>query len=116
VKCCSPWPQWEGEYGVGPTWPAMQDEQHRVIAVLATDLDPLIDFTDPDKPFLDDPVRSVDHERLGHTALPRLAVDQPTGDRHGRYARCSSHDCSDHVRSLDLSCHWVGRPLKQRWG
>ena len=35
----------------------MQDEQHRVIAVLATDQDPLVDFTDPDKPFLHDPVR-----------------------------------------------------------
>jgi hypothetical protein len=48
----------------------MQDEQHRVIAVLAADLDPLVDFTDSDKPFLHDPVRSVDHERLGHAALP----------------------------------------------
>jgi hypothetical protein len=65
-----PRPQWECEHGVGPAWPAMQDEQHRVIAVLATDLDPLVDSTDPDKLFLCDPVRSVDHERLGHPALP----------------------------------------------
>jgi hypothetical protein len=34
----------------------MQDQQHRVVAVFAPDLDPLVDPTDPNEALLDDPV------------------------------------------------------------
>jgi hypothetical protein len=51
-----PGPQGQGEDRVGPTWPAMQDKQHGIVAVLPPDLDPLVDPTDLDVAFLDDPV------------------------------------------------------------
>jgi hypothetical protein len=47
----------------------VQDEEDRIIAVLAPDLDPLIDATYPDEPLLHDSVWGVDHQRLGHFAL-----------------------------------------------
>jgi len=47
----------------------VQDKEHRVIAVLAADLNPLLDSTDPDEPLLNDAVWSVYHQRLRHLAL-----------------------------------------------
>jgi hypothetical protein len=42
-----PGPQGQGEDRVGPARPAVQDQQHRVVAVLAPELDPLVDPTRP---------------------------------------------------------------------
>jgi hypothetical protein len=55
----------------------VQDQQRRVVAVLAPELDPLVDATDLDEALLDDPIRGVDLKCLGHPALARRAPDQP---------------------------------------
>ena len=49
VKYCSQDRSGSGKDGVRPARPAVQHEQHRVVAVLAADLDPLVDSADPDE-------------------------------------------------------------------
>jgi hypothetical protein len=54
-----PGPQGQGEDRIRPARPAMQDQQHRVVAVLAPQLDLLVDPTHLDEPLLDAPVGAV---------------------------------------------------------
>jgi hypothetical protein len=62
-----PGSQGQGEDGVGPAGPAMQDQQDRVVAVFAPDLDPLVDPTHLDEALLDDPSLRT---RPGETSAP----------------------------------------------
>src|SRR5829696_5000077 len=102
-----PGPQGQGEDRVGPAGPAVQDQQHRVVAVLASDLDPLVDPTNLDEPLLDNPVGGGDLQRLGHPALARLAPDQAANHRRGDDAGRATQNLADHgcsPRSPALPC------------
>jgi hypothetical protein len=92
-----PGPQGQGEDRVGPAGPAVQHQQHGVGAVLAAQLDPLVDPTDPDEPLLDDAVGGGDLEGLGDPALPRLAVGKPPDHRHAGEGRHAGQNRSDHL-------------------
>ena len=74
----------------------MHDEQHGVVAVPAPDLDSLVYPANPDEPFLDDPVRGADHQRLGDPALAHLAVGQPADQRCRDGASHAGQDAYDH--------------------
>src|SRR5829696_3552782 len=97
-----PGPQGQGEDRVGPAGPAVQDQQHGVVAVLASDLDPLVDPTDPDEALLDDPVRGGDLQGVGDLALAYLAPGQPTDRCCGRDTGRASQDGFDHLCSSFL--------------
>src|SRR4029453_2962719 len=91
-----PGPQRWGEDRVGPARPAVQDQQDRVVAVLAAELDPLVDPADVDKPLLKDPVGGGDRQGLGDLALARLAPGQPTSYRRDGDSGRTSQNGSDH--------------------
>jgi hypothetical protein len=94
-----PGPQGQGEDRVGPARPAVQDQQHGVVAVLAPDLDPLVDPADLDEPLLDDPVGGGDLQCLGDPALACLAPGQATDCRGGDDAGRASQNGADHACS-----------------
>jgi hypothetical protein len=94
-----PGPQGQGEDRVGPAGPAVQDQQHGVVAVLAPDLEPLVNPADLDEPLLDDPVRGVDLERVGGPALAGLAPGQAPDHGHGDEGRHAGQNGSDHLCS-----------------
>jgi hypothetical protein len=91
-----PGSQGQGEDRVGPARPAVQDQQHGIVAILTPELEPLVDPADRDEALLDDPIRGVDHEGLGHPALARRAPDQPTDRRRGDDAGRASQSFADH--------------------
>jgi hypothetical protein len=77
----------------------VQDQQHRVGTVLAPDLDPLVDPTDPDEALLDDPVRSGDLQGVGDLVLAYLAPGQPADRCCGHDTGRASQNGSDHLCS-----------------
>jgi hypothetical protein len=74
----------------------VQDQQHGVVAVLAPQLDPLVDPADPNEALLDDPVGGGDLKRLGHPALAHFAPGQPADRRRGDDAGRATQNGADH--------------------
>src|SRR5215472_3077603 len=67
----------ESERYVGGTRAAVQHQHDRVVAILAPELDPLVNASYPDEHALLDSVRHVDSKRSGVSILTNRAICQP---------------------------------------